>query len=296
MHPSMDEIAKAAYHRWQRRECAHGRHDEDWIAAERDLTFGLNYRWAVRHGLRPTTSESALVWLGESSGTTRRCRFCERSAPATSFDGRHAAFPAYLGNTRLMAWEECDDCRAQYDEHLDGPFESFASPLLGLDPDLDALGTVVPVAALKALVRMGLTILPEEEFDQFDDAVEWVSNPDDDRDTALMDGLGLGCHVYVTPEPVPSPFASLARRLDDDARFPYMAFFLGTGRVVFQTHLPFCPRDEELDEADRTGPVLSLSMGRGGDFRSSQVRFLPMASPEFSVPRAFFQTVGAWHS
>lgn len=300
MHPNMEQIAKTAYYRWERRGFGHGGHDDDWVAAERDLTFGLNYRWAVRHALRPATAEGGTVWVGKPArGGPRRCRFCERAAPATRFEGRHWALPAVVGNTALLAWDECDDCRDQYEEHLAEPFEAFARPLFGRVPDLSMVGPTVPVGALKALVRMGLAILPADEFDHFDDAAEWVCNPDDDRDAVLLDGLGLGCHLYETPEPVPSPFASLARRHDDDdAMFPYMLFFLGMGRVVIQTHLPFCPRDEELEGPERSGPLLSLSMGQGGELRSSRVVSLPMATPEFRGGRvsALFQAAGTWHS
>jgi hypothetical protein len=209
------------------------------------------------------------------------------------FGARPLALPARLGNATLLSWDDCDDCRAHVDEHLAESFEDFLAPWLADDPAPPAAGETIPVPALKALVRMGLALLPVEELDQANDAMEWVANPDDDRDAVVLDGLGLGCRVYVTPEPVPSPFASLARRDDDDAPLPYLLFFVGTGRVVLQTHLPFCPRDEELDEEACAGPRLSLSMGRGCALRASEARFLPLALPELAMARASFQGVGA---
>lgn len=284
MYPTPEQIAVAAYYRWHRRGLSHGRAQEDWDAAAKDLTFGLNYRWVVRHTLRAAGNDGGLVRLGEVAGQPRRCRFCERSAPATTFEGQHWALPASVGNTALIAWDECDECRAQYDAHLGGPFEAFLRPLLADEPELPDPALGVPVLALKALVRMGLSIVPAAEQHHFDDAVEWVNNPDPERDTALL--LGLGCHVYVTPAPVPAPFASLARRSDDNEAMPYMLFFLGTNRIVLQTHLPFCPRDEDLDDQpeDLRGPSLSMSLGAGIDHRPSRVTFLPVVAPVAPSP------------
>jgi hypothetical protein len=129
---------------------------------------------------------------------------------------------------------------------------------------------------------MGLAVLPAAELHHFDDATEWVSNPDPGRDAALL--RGLGCRVYDTPAPVATPFASLARRSAADAPLPYMLFFLGTGRVVLQTRLPFCPRDEDLDDGGAgtgaaCGSELSMSMTAGGDFLASRATFLPVVAP-----------------
>ncbi|MFO0908866.1 MAG: DUF2934 domain-containing protein [Isosphaeraceae bacterium] len=281
MNPTSEQIALAAYYRWQRRGSAHGLDRDDWDAATRDLTFGLNYRWLVRHALRPAPGATVgPILLGqaqaEAAGRSRRCRFCERAAPGAAFTTEPLAIPAWMGNETLIAWDECDECRAGHQAHLAAPFETFATPFLIDQPALPEPGCTVPVPALKALVRMGLAILPDNELHLFDDAMEWVSNPDTERDSALL--AGLGCHVYITPVPVPAPFASLARRVDDDAAMPSMLFFLGHGRVVFQTHLPFSPRDEAIEELPDAlrGPSLSMSLGQGDAHRSSQVAFLPV--------------------
>lgn len=269
MAPTSEQTAAAAFHRWKCRGSGHGRDREDWLAAEKDLTFGLNYRWTVRHPLKAPAAPTAESSIG------RKCRFCERSAPAASFGAAPRAIPPVFGETTLVSSDDCDDCRAHHDAALAPAFEAFARPLLGPEPVLSTAS--IPVPALKALVRIGLAILPESELQHFDDAVDWVTNPDDARDSALL--AGLGCHVYLTAAPVPGPFASLARRCDDEAPFPYTLLFLGSGRVVFQTHLPFCPRDEDLDPTDApTGPELSMSTGP--DHVPSRVVFLPVAAQE----------------
>lgn len=271
MRPSREQIEVAAYLRWVRRGFGHGLDREDWAAAEKDLVFAHNYRYVARHKL---AGEPDLLGKEEadSARRRRRCRFCELSEPSTSFDLTPLALPALVGNSALVGWDECDECRALYDGHLAGAFESFARPLLGSPPALPREGAGIPAQALKALVRMALSVMPASELHHFGDTIEWVSNPEHTRDAGLLGDLG--CHVYVTPAPVPAPFIALARRAESNAPVPYMLVFLGTSRVVFQTHLPLSSRDEELEETGIRGPELSMSMGDGQGFRASLCSYL----------------------
>jgi hypothetical protein len=284
MRPTPEQIAVAAYHRWQRRDGLHGGDHDDWVAAEKDLVFGLNYRYIARHRL---DGPSVLLGRPEArpgASVRRRCRFCEQAEPAASFaEPPPPALPALLGNTALRAWDDCEDCQRRSEADLAGPFEAFARPLLGPSPSALA-GPGVPVAALKALVRMALSVLPGDELHHFGDTIEWVANPDHARDSAVL--TGLGCRVYLTPAPVPSPSVALARRVNDDAPWPYLLFFLATSRVVFQTHLPLCPRDEDLDDPCPLGPELSMSLGDGAGHLASPCTFLPAVFPRRLPPRA----------
>ena len=72
MRPTSEQIQYAAYDRWQRRGYTHGRDGDDWHAAEKELTFLLNYRTIAEY---PLDSQDRIV-LGTAS--PRRCRFCER--------------------------------------------------------------------------------------------------------------------------------------------------------------------------------------------------------------------------
>ncbi len=278
MRPTREQIELAAYQRWQRREWTHGGDRQDWASVEKDLAFALNYRYVARYKLAGATP----VFLGkaeaEAAKRRRRCRFCEQSEPSTKFRGNHLALPALVGNTSLYAWDECDACRGNHDAFLAGPFDAFARPLLNDPPELPSNG--IPVAALKALVRIALAVLPAAELQHFGDTIEWVSNPDHVLDSALLDGLGF--LAYETPVPVPSASVALARRVDDEEGLPYMIAFLAPAdsRVVLQTHLPFCPRDEELDDAPTQGPRLSMSLGFGAGHRASDCTFLGVTLPD----------------
>ena len=271
MRPTFEQIAVAAYHRWERRGRAHGFDREDWSAAEKDLVFGLNYRYVAR---LPLTGPRVEVGKPDTlAPRARRCRFCEQGEPAVSFQREELVVPPALGNTALVAWDECDGCRAEADSALGDAFETFARRWLAGDDTTPAL---IPVAAYKGLVRLALAVVPAAELHHFDDTMEWVANPDHARDAVLLDDLG--CHVYTTPTPLPAPFVALARRVADESGWPYMLFFLGTGRAVFQTHLPLSPRDDERDDPPARGPELSMSVGSGTTLRASRCRFVEVGS------------------
>jgi len=36
----------------------------------------------------------------------------------------------------------------------------------------------IPIGALKGLVRLALSLLPSEDLETYEDAIEWISNPD----------------------------------------------------------------------------------------------------------------------
>jgi hypothetical protein len=290
VYANRDQIERAAYHRWERSGGRHGRDRDDWVAAERDLAFALNYRWVARVALDAKDDV-------RPNSPPRRCRFCEQAAPSATFTRRAPVAPALLGAEPPRGWDECDDCRAHYDECLAAPFQSFAAPFLAAEPAHPRAGATVPVAALKALARFGLAVMPEEELHHFADTLEWVANPDHERDAAPARADGLGCQVYITPVPVGSPFLSLARRVSDDAPVPYMLVFLGNGRAVFQTRLPLSPRDEDLDDSRPRPPILSMSLGAGagtgGGVVESVTAFLPVADTAKARVRSLRERAGA---
>ena len=104
--------------------------------------------------------------------------------------------------------------------------------------------------------------MPEGELQAFEDAIEWVGNPDHEFDARVFHGLD--CTLHVLPAPHPTPWIALARRTNPEATVPFMLFFLGTGRVVYQLAVPLCVRDEDLDGQDvLTPPCLATRAGTG---------------------------------
>jgi len=269
MLPTPDQIAVAAYYRWERRNYAHDRHHYDWLAAEQELTFAANYEVVARHRLDGVGPRN----LGDEDDL--RCRLCERTAPRATFSEPRLAVPLVLGNTSLFTLEECDDCHAQYQESVGGDLERFVRAIrLG---GFEAPKAYVPIAAFKGLTWAALSLLPEDEMQYFEDAVEWVSNPDHDLDARSIPGME--CVLHRLAEPSPFSWAALARRSDDDSPYPYMLAFFGTGHAVFQIPLPLCIRDEEL-EGTWTIPKVASPFGVGRGPLDGHFAVIPLSSAQ----------------
>lgn len=269
MLPTSEQIAVAAYYRWERRQFAHGRHDKDWLVAEQELTFAANYEVVARYRLDGVGSRH----LGDEDDL--QCRLCERTAPRATFSAPRLAVPAVLGNESLFTLEECDDCRAQYVESVGGDLDRFVRAIrLG---GFEAPRAFVPIAAFKGLTWAALSLLPADEMQYFEDAVEWVSNPDHDLDSRSIGGME--CVLHRLAEPSPFSWAAVARRSDDDAPYPYLLAFFATGHAVFQIPLPLCTRDEELEGAWNLPKVASpFGVGRGP--LDSHFAVIPLSSTQ----------------
>jgi hypothetical protein len=273
MRPTSDQIRHAAYERWQRRGYTHGRDREDWQAAEKELTFLLNYRTITEYRL----DSGARLVLGDTS--PRRCRFCERASDQVGFGPPRPVLPAVIGNRSLLTAEVCDDCQRDWRDPLDAEFRAFWESLgadgLGRDPHGEPQGRpAFSVAVFKSLIAGAILILPEAELPSVLDAVEWVSNPDHESDDRLF--AGACCQVYSARFLKNRSWISLARRVDADAPLPSLLYFLGHGGVMIQVPVPLCLRDEDLDGRAVHQPERALSGGDGHDFQETRVTLLPL--------------------
>ena len=124
------------------------------------------------------------------------------------------------------------------------------------------------MAVFKSLVTSALLIMPESELAFFTDTLEWVNNPDHEYDAELF--AGTYCHVYRTPWTTERSSISLARRIDDDAPFPYIVCFLSWRGLVVQISVPLSVRDHDLDGRGACLPVRSLTAGEGWEFREAR--------------------------
>jgi hypothetical protein len=285
MDPRRDQIELAAYRRWERRGWRHGGDRADWLAAEKDLRFTLNYRWIAREILQPIASTAVPDDPHKTERTEPKlCRYCEQVEPSTSFTTSHRIMPVFLDLAASVQADECDECRAHHETELAPPFEAFVRSFL--EPDLlsSEVGATIPSPALKALVRLGLALLPETGLPYLGETLEWVTNPDHASDHSIVRSERLGCRVYRTPEPLPAPFASIASRVGPNVRYPHLLFFLGARRVVFQTYMPFSTLDEDVDDECRVGPALSMSMQACGTVLESISTFVPAVAPGVSPP------------
>jgi len=261
MLPTRDQIERAAYDRWIRRHRAHGHDRHDWLGAENELTYILNYQTA------------AVCSLDSSGGSIEAgrifCRFCERTPSRATFSMPRAVVQG-LAETTLSSAQICDECQEDCRDPLATHCENFWKTVHASGDghhsargrDFDAL------AVFKSLVASALLIMPEDELAYFGDTLEWVNNPDHEYDGGLF--ADTYCQVYQLQASSERPRISLARRIDDEVPFPYMVSFLSWGGVVVQTALPMCLRDQDLDGRCEQMPRRSLITGEGPHFHEAR--------------------------
>ena len=267
MLPTWDQIQRAAYERWERRGWVHGGDQDDWVAAEMDLTFQLNYRPAAEY---PASSTESVVVAPRSQPN---CRFCERGAPRAKFSRPHPIVPAVVGPTSLFSGETCDECHEQFAGSIDVEFAGFWRALAETDAGGPEGPATVSIGAYKSLVRMAIAIMPARELPHFEDTLEWVGNPDHEFDSSLF--AEAGCQVYRAHRPSGVSWLSLSRRTTTDSPLPYMVFALASGPHIVEIAPPLCARDQDHDEAPRL-PARSFTTGHGADSRSATRRLLPL--------------------
>jgi Protein of unknown function (DUF2934) len=271
MRPTVDEIRRAAYDRWERRGRTHGGDRDDWYAAEKELAFHANYRTIAEYRL---DGHQPIV-LGDAA--IRRCRFCERTSTQVDFG---APRPVIAGQASLLTAEICEDCQSDWRDGLEEEFRHFRARLSREDPSgpagLDLRGRpLFSIAAFKSLVAGALAIMPGPELPLFIDTLEWVSNPDHDSDDRLLDRAE--CLVYRAPFLGDGARASLARRTDDEAPVPYMLHFLECDGIMVQLPLPMCLCDEDLDGRAIERPERVPASGYGPEFREARSVLLPLS-------------------
>lgn len=271
MQPTWDQIQRAAYERWERRGWAHGGDQDDWAAAEMDLTFQMNYRPAAEY---PLASCEPIV---AGSRARPSCRFCERAEPRAKFSTPRTIAPAALGETSLRSAEICDECHSQFIDSIDRDFAGFWRSVHEARDVADGPSSI-PIGAFKSLVRMAIAIMPARELQHFADTVEWVGNPDHDFDGALF--AGTGCLVYRTRFAHAIPWVSLSRRTDPDAPLPYSVFALVWGRDVVEIALPLSARDQDHEGSAHRLPARSFTTGFGAESRSAASRRVPLEKVE----------------
>ena len=190
------------------------------------------------------------------------CRFCERGARHTAFSAPRPVVQGLPG-ALLSSDRVCDECQADCRDPLAVHCENFWRTLhasrdahqVVLRRDVDSL------AVFKSLVTSALLIMPEIELAYFTDTLEWANNPDHEYDGGLF--AGTYCHVYQDPSPPERSWISLARRVDDEAPFPYMVSFISWGGIVLQISVPLSVRDQDLDgRSARLAPAFALRRRR----------------------------------
>ena len=111
--------------------------------------------------------------------------------------------------------------------------------------------TYIPVAALKGLVKIGLTLIPNVETQHFRETYDWIRDTDHSRHFLAE----LPVFHTLIPGPMPNDLIVLMlmrRRVGIDT-VPYAFFTFAYGNHVLQVFLPSISQDKCID-----GKLLSL--------------------------------------
>ena len=105
-------------------------------------------------------------------------------------------------------------------------------------------GSYTPIAVFKAFAKIGLTLLSDEEIENFSETLSWVRNPDHST------GFVKYCSIVYTfvPGPMPSDVIvpRLLRRKPQSNNLPYIFLVLGFGNCLVQTWLPCREKDQHV--------------------------------------------------
>ena len=118
--------------------------------------------------------------------------------------------------------------------------------------------------------------MPEGELGYFPDALEWANNPDHEFDRGhFADSCFL---IYHAPFQEQQSWISLARRIDDEALFPYTLLFVAWNGVVLQMSVPLSMRDQDLEGRIAGMPRRSLIGGEGRHFQQARSSVLRLCA------------------
>ena len=139
----------------------------------------------------------------------------------------------------------------QLTEYKDEPFFEVDEQAKQLRFELHR-DTYIPVAALKGLVKIGLTLIPDVETQHFRETYDWI------RDTNHLHNFVAEFPVFRTF--IPGPMRNdlivlmLLRRRADIDTVPYACFIFGYGNEVMQVFLPSIAQDKCINGKPLTLP------------------------------------------
>jgi len=152
----------------------------------------------------------------------------------------------------------------------------------------------VPIAVLKAFVKIGISLLPETEMTNFHEALQWIRNPIHRIEFELLAPV----HHSFLPGAVALDVIStgILRRAVDDTDLPYAFLILSVGNEMFQVMLPSPKRDPAPGGTSRSMPPFPSARTLSGTARSDA---LDLSGDELvideavSVDMTFEQVVGS---
>jgi HNH endonuclease len=137
----------------------------------------------------------------------------------------------------------------------------------------------IPANIAKALIKIGLSILPEEEFQPFSYLCAWLREKDAQKNILKQFPV-----LYTfTPGPMPNDLivAMVLRRRDSVSGVPYTFFVLSYGNETFQVVLPCYEKDSTINGQSITFPPFPVPGNRNPEkYGQPKVRQIDFSSAD----------------
>lgn len=153
------------------------------------------------------------------------------------------------GKKKVPSYKKNDNTRIDFEDNIIKIKYPSDEPIAFTDSENKLLTIKVekqpyrPRAVYKALVKIALTLLPEEEMKYFKDTIDWLLL------TNEKDSIKTDCFLCVrtfTEIPVETINVILMKRKKDSLMLPYSQIFLAFSNYTFQIFIPFCSKDDHL--------------------------------------------------
>ena len=111
-----------------------------------------------------------------------------------------------------------------------------------------------PIAVLKAFIRIGLTIMPSCELNNFTELLQWIREPDHTK--RFIERLPVITSFMPGPMPKSLIVSMLLWRKADVTELPYCFLIFSYGNYVFQVWIPSLKQDSGLAGKELDLPAL----------------------------------------
>jgi hypothetical protein len=136
-----------------------------------------------------------------------------------------------------------------------------------------------PIDAFKALVKVALAIMPDDELHNFQRMRNWLLEPESQSLPNMLVGVSFGS-VGNAP---PLLTATLLRRTNPQAYSPYMLFVLTAGSICFQIFLKADSLDGDWPPRLQTRPSISWTTVIGpSDAKKIEIKYGPPTHYDWS--------------
>ena len=133
----------------------------------------------------------------------------------------------------LVEWENVPDENLEYNQ---------ATGTLKIKQKMQ---TFIPLAVFKCLIRIAITIMPEEDIIDFFDTIRWLNNETHQSEDFTPKHLwlihGKSCSINRFSE---LSAILLKKNTNSPANMPHMMLRLTYSNFLFQVPIPFCKKDD----------------------------------------------------